>query len=145
METRLENFLARSKDADGQPKVLAGRLKKPYRRRIPEALRVARGFKGLPYDSVFTIRNDAFYCSELVYEAFREANGGTPLFPLSPMTFNDPGTGQPFPAWTAYYQKLDVPIPEGAPGLNPGGISRSDVIQIVHAYGSPSGWHGRSK
>lgn len=142
-ETPLDEFLARSADAKGRPKVLAGRLKPPYRHLIPEALRVAQRFKGRPYDSVFTIGNDAFYCSELVYESFREANGRAPLFPLAPMTFIDPDTRATFPAWTEYYQNLRAPIPERAPGLNPGGVSRSHFLAIVHAYGAPAGWTGR--
>jgi hypothetical protein len=139
-ETPLNEFLGRSADAQGHPKVLVGRLKAEYRRLIPEAIRVAEGFRGRPYDSVFAMGNDSFYCSELIYEAFREANGGTSVFPLAPMTFKDPDTHTTFPAWTDYYAKLGKPIPEGEPGLNPGGISRSSVLTIVHAYGSPAGW-----
>ena len=59
------------------------------------------------------------------------------VFQLQPMTFNDPDTGQPFPIWVDYYEKLGVKIPEGEPGLNPGGISRSAFIEIVHYYGQP--------
>ncbi len=53
------------------------------------------------------------------------------------MTFNDPDTQEPFPIWVEYYKKLGEPIPEGEPGLNPGGISRSIYIDIVHYYGKP--------
>ena len=35
--TPLQTFLARSSDANGCPKVVVGRLKKPYRHLIPEA------------------------------------------------------------------------------------------------------------
>src|SRR5690606_33541630 len=55
-------------------------------------------------------------------------------------TFNDPDTGQPFPAWVEYYRDLGIPIPEGEPGLNPGGMSRSPHLDIVYAYGRPAGW-----
>ena len=33
---------------------------------------------------------------------------------------------------------LTLNIPEGELGLNPGGISRSALIEIVHQYGNPS-------
>jgi len=44
------------------------------------------------------------------------------------------------PAWAAYFRKLHAPIPEGQPGINPGGISRSPAVRIVHVYGRPAGW-----
>lgn len=140
VETPLDEFLARSADASGRPKVLVGRLKPPYRPYIPGAIDVARACLGRPYDSVYEMDPDAYYCSELVYDAFHEASGGTLRFEVAPMTFNDPATGEPFPAWVAYYAELGVPIPEREPGINPGGISRSSAIDIVHAYGQPSGW-----
>ena len=139
-ETPLSDFLARSHDANGRPKVIVGRLSPAYRRLIPGALREAKRFEGLPYDSRFAIGDDAFYCSELIYEVFRLANGGNPVFQLGPMTFKDPDTGKTFPAWTDYYAKLNAVIPEGEPGLNPGGLSRSSKVDIVYVYGAPDGW-----
>lgn len=140
VETPLDTFLSRSTDADGRPKVLVGRLRDPYRALIPEAVAWSRRQLGRPYDSVFILGDDAYYCSELLYDAFCAANGGTPVFELQPMTFKDPATGETFPAWADHYVKLGEPVPEGAPGLNPGGMSRAPVLEIVHAYGRPDGW-----
>ncbi len=138
--TPLEEYLGRSLDGKGRPKVLVGRLEPRYRRLIPGAVAAAFARRGRPYDDVFEIGNDAYYCSELVYACFREAGGGADLFELEPMTFLDPETAETFPAWQEYFAKLGVPIPEGRPGINPGGISRSPALKIVHAYGKPSGW-----
>lgn len=143
VETPLSHFLARSKDARGNPKVLVGRLDEAHQSLIPEALRVARGFMGLPYDKVYVIDNSSFYCSELLYEAFRQANGDIPVFVLHPMTFKDPRDGKYFPPWVEYYDSLGVVIPEGKPGLNPGSISCEPVVRVVHAYGQPEGWQRR--
>ncbi len=138
--TPLEEFLGRSLDREGRPKVLVGRLKPRYRHLVPGAVAAAFARRGKPYDDVFEIGNGAYYCSELVYACFREAGGGADLFELEPMTFLDPETGETFPAWEEYFAGLGVPIPEGRPGLNPGGISRSPALEIVHAYGEPAGW-----
>lgn len=138
--TPLADFRARSRDSDGRPKVVVGRLRRPHRRMIPAALDAAEALLGKPYDEVFAIDNDRYYCSELVYEIFRRANGGRPLFELAPMTFNDPMTRETLPAWVDYFQKLGAPIPEGKPGINPGSLSRSPKLEMVHAYGRPTGW-----
>jgi len=140
IETPLDTFLNRSQDCNGRPKVFVGRLRPRYRRLIKPALAAAQALKGKPYDNVFDIQNDAYYCSELVYVCFKEANKGRPLFELQPMTFIDPDTKATFPIWQAYFRELGVAVPEGQRGLNPGSVSRSPVLRIVHIYGFPDGW-----
>lgn len=133
VKTPLDSFMNRSKDVAGHAKVVAGRIKKPYRYVIPQAILKAENLLGKPYDDYFDISNDRYYCSELAYYAFRDS-AGKPLFELNPMTFTDPDTRKTFPAWERYFEDLHVPIPEGKPGLNPGGISRSPVVEIVKKY-----------
>jgi hypothetical protein len=86
------------------------------------------------------MNNGAYYCSELLYDAFLDANGGRPVFELQAMTFRDPATGETSAVWAAYFAKRREPVPEGEPGLNPGGMSTSPVLTIVHAFGAPAGW-----
>lgn len=135
VSTSLQTFLARSLDAEGRPKVAVGRLDAPHRQLIPSALRHARALVDAPYDKVFAIDNDAYYCSELIYAIFLRANRKRPVFVLRPMTFKDPETGEMLGAWERYFSRLGVPVPEGRAGINPGGISRAPVVTVIHVYG----------
>lgn len=116
-------------------KLYVGRLKAQYQKLIPGAIKYATTSFGIAYDDDFLYDNKKYYCSELIYDAFMQANGGKPLFTLEPMTFKEPGTNKYFPAWIDYYEKLKEPIPEGKPGINPGGISLSDKITILNPEG----------
>ena len=42
--------------------------------------------------------------------------------------------GKTLPVWEEYFNKLNIPIPEHEPGINPGGISLSNKIRIIHDY-----------
>ena len=135
--TSLEKFLDRQLDANKKPKVAVGRLRKPYQHLIPAAFTAAESYLGKPYDDVFAIDNDAYYCSELVYFMFLKANNNQPLFPLAPMTYADPASQQTMPVWEAYFKNLETNVPQNEPGLNPGGISRSKHLKIYFPYGQP--------
>lgn len=132
-KTPLREFLRRNVDHEGLPLVVVGRLKEAHQALIPQALAQSERYMNKPYDQVFDIHNDMYYCSELVYYLFKTAEG-QPLFDLEPMTFNDPETGTVFPAWESYYEELNYAVPEGKPGLNPGSISRSEALDIFFPY-----------
>jgi len=55
------------------------------------------------------------------------------------MTFIDPKTNETMDIWIDYYNKLNIEIPEGKQGINPGIMSISEKIEIVHIYGTPDG------
>ncbi len=134
VETPLDEFLQRNLDDQNQPRVSVGRLSSDYQHLFPAAIQYGEKYLGKPYDQIFDINNDAYYCSELVYLLFKEANGGKDVFDLEPMTFVDPDTRNTFPVWEDYYQQLGVAIPENKPGLNPGSISRSEKLTIYYPY-----------
>jgi hypothetical protein len=129
--TPLQKFFARSGDTVKVVNITAARLKKEYRSLIPEAVAFSTSRIGQPYDDDYLMNNGKWYCSELLYEAFKNANKGQDLFVLQPMTFKDPKTGNYFPAWVDYYKNLGIDIPEGKPGINPGLMSRSGCLQII--------------
>ena len=135
-QTTLHDFLNRSN------KVFVGRLIDEYQYMIPDAITyIQTDLNGKPYDYIFDINDDTYYCSEIIYEGLKKADNTQELFSLKPMTFNEPGTDMPFVHWVDYYEDLGHPIPEGALGLNPGRMSRSDAIEIIHVYEKPTGMY----
>jgi len=133
----LHDFFHRSGDSTAVKNVIIGRVKKRFRFLAEEAAEYATRQLGKPYDDAFLLNNGKWYCSELVYESFKKANGGRDFFEVQPMTFKDPATGAFFPAWETYYEELGVEIPEGQEGINPGLLSRSDNIRIVNVKDLP--------
>jgi hypothetical protein len=138
--TPLKQFLNRSFDELGNPKVIAGRLRQEYRHLIPEVKAEALAYLGASYDTLFLMNNSRYYCSELIYLCFSKVSGDNNFFPLLPMTFKPAMSEEFFPAWLSYYEAMHSEIPEGEPGLNPGGISCSEKLEIVHVYGIPRGY-----
>ena len=135
MLTTINDFLNRSFDKNGSPKVIVGRLKREYQQSIKEAVLFAKKQIGVAYDNAFLMNNNSYYCSELIYEAFEKDS----IFKLKPMTFLHPITNDTLAVWKEYYANLAVKIPQNKEGINPGFISISDKIEMVYFYGIPNG------
>jgi len=133
--TPLDEFLSRSFDSDGNPKVWVGRVKPEFNDALKRSLKSIPQYLGYEYDNEFIYNNGKYYCSELIYDIFRNANNGKPFFRLEPMTFKSIKTGEFFPVWIDYYKKLNILIPQDSLGINPAGISRSKKIKIVKRIG----------
>ena len=134
VKTPLDKFLKRSN------KVIVGRLKPDYTYMISDAINyIETSILGKPYDYIFDLENDTYYCSEVIYQGFQVADSTQNLFVINPMTFNEPNSKNPFVHWVTYYEELNAAIPEGELGLNPGGMSQSDKIDIIHIFEKPSG------
>ena len=130
----LNEFLNRSYDKFGNPKVIVGRLRNEHRESIEEAISFIQKQIGKPYDQIFSMNDSSFYCSELIYRAFEKDN----IFSLKPMTFLDSSGNEYMDAWLDYYSKLNQIIPQGELGINPGNMSLNKKIDIVHYFGEPS-------
>lgn len=143
--TPIQKFINRSYDKEGNPKILVGRLKPEYQHLTPAAIQNLNKYYNAPYNNSYLMGNNSYYCSQLLYIIYKAANKGNEVFTLNPMTFKQPGKTSFYPVWVEHYNSLGIAIPEGEPGINPGGMSTSSFIEIVHAMGKPEGWHKQSK
>jgi len=89
-----------------------GRLKKRYRKFVPEAIAFGLQQIGVPYDDAYLYDNGKYYCSELIYDCFLSAYD-KPFFQLKPMTFKAPNSKEYFKVWQDYYNNLNMEIPKG--------------------------------
>lgn len=87
---------------------------------------------GKPYDDLYLPGDSAVYCSELVQMNFVNTDGGL-IFDPVPMSFHD-DSGQVTDYWKDFYSRRGMTVPEGAPGSNPGELSRRPQVTIVGKY-----------
>ncbi|MDR0421151.1 MAG: hypothetical protein LBH30_06870 [Prevotellaceae bacterium] len=128
----IDTFLNDARKINGKPIVAAGRLQSKYFDIIPQAIKNAETYLGKPYDYVYSPDNDEYYCSELVYLAFKNKRG-KPIFKAKKMTFCDE-QGNMTATWIKHFEKYNAPIPEGRKGTNPGDMSKSKEITILYRY-----------
>jgi hypothetical protein len=138
--TQFSVFLRRSNDLTNNPRYMIGRLLPPHRHLVPGAIAYGLAERDVPYDERYLTDEAALYCSELIVDMFKAANDGTPFFPENPMSFRDPATGEILPAWIEYYERFGMDVPDGAPGSNPGDISKDNRIRIMAVEGNISGY-----
>ncbi len=127
--TRIDSFLNNSLDSLSNPKVIVGRLRVEYRYLIKDAIRFLNGKIGVKYDDEFLLNNEKYYCSELIYEAFKKED----VFELAPMNFMNK-ENKIMPIWQNYYDKLNMKVPQGELGINPGLMSISNKIDIIYDF-----------
>lgn len=132
--TPLSQFISRSTTETGQPKIMVGRLSKAYQYLNAKAIRYSLQQLEVPYDDAFLYGNGKYYCSELIYDAYKYANDNREFFGLYPMTFKNPETNKTDKAWKAYYQKLKMKVPEGKLGCNPGSIGIHNAVEIIKSF-----------
>jgi hypothetical protein len=94
---------------------------------VPTAILQANKWVGLPYNAHYIMNDTSYYCSQLVFEAFKANN----IFSLEPMTFKNPATDEFNEGWIKYYDSLGIEIPEGEPGCNPNGLAVSKNLKFV--------------
>ncbi len=131
--TPLSDFVDRCRNENGVPQLMVMRLLPKHQSQIPSAIEFITSKSGQDYDPIYTYGDEKYYCSELLHDAF--STGDSSLFSLKPMTFKQPKTDSFFPAWIRYFEHLGHPIPEGALGINPGGMSTFEGLTPVFVIG----------
>ncbi len=131
--TEIAVFLNRNL-INGKPKVVIGRLKSEFKPTISKAIEHGKSLIGQPYDSIYIIGDNSYYCSELLYEMFYFSTPNNIPFKLNPMTFKDPETNETLKFWSNYYAELNHEIPEGELGLNPNGMAVSPNITLIYDF-----------
>lgn len=128
-QTSIAQFFRRSGDTSVISHCLAGRFEDVSEEVKNRAAQWARQTIGQPYDDLFLPNNGAWYCSELIAEAYNRAAKDS-LFRPATMTFKENPSGVYFKAWERYFDSLKSNIPEGIPGFNPGAMSRHSGLRL---------------
>ncbi|MDD6552073.1 MAG: YiiX/YebB-like N1pC/P60 family cysteine hydrolase [Prevotellaceae bacterium] len=125
--TPLSEFVAYNTVKYYSPMILVGRVKTGLD--FPKVEQLYRKYEHLPYDSLFLPDDRAMYCSELVQKIAVD-HLGRPVFGTIPMSFHD-NTGKVTAYWKKFYRQFGMEVPEGAPGTNPGQLSRDHHVRIL--------------
>ena len=126
----LDYFLSHSPQKNGKPGVIVERLNLEWP--IEETLKKAKSYLGEDYDWWYLPDNGKIYCSELVWESFRDSRGER-IFKSIPMNFRrQDGTMPEF--WLKQYERLGMDVPEGMPGTNPNELSKDPRLIEIKRY-----------
>lgn len=120
--TPIDSFLC----ANGVRNVIIGRIDDLDASR---SVRKALSYVGLPYDFNYLPDDSSIYCSELVQKSYVN-NAGEPVFNTIPMSFHD-ASGNIIDYWKQHYASQGLEVPEGAPGTNPGQLSRHPRVTVI--------------
>jgi hypothetical protein len=105
------------------------RLREDRRSCIPEFVSAARGYLGRPYDLHYSMDDEALYCSELVFKAFRDATGEDlgEVVPLGELNW---------PPFTETIERLEGgPVPVDRKMITPRALAGAAELEEVVRWG----------
>jgi len=122
VKSDLGYFLWRVKGGEQEPGgYYVGRINEDNRDLSKLAVGHAKLLEGQPYGPSFRIDGPGYFCSKLLHEVYRSANGGSEVFKTSPMKFGIPGS-RARKVWEDYYKGIGEKLPLNEPGISPLGI-----------------------
>lgn len=124
VRTSWKEFLGTAAKVNGRPGVVVKSVKGGYP--VAAALARAKSHLGEAYDWSYLPDNGKMYCTELLYECCRSADG-TPIFSAKPMNFRD-ANGELPQFWIDLFRKLGEEVPEGVPGTNPNDMANEPIL-----------------
>jgi len=123
-------FISAAPSINGKAGVIVKRVNIDFP--VEDAIARAKRHIGEEYDWSYYPDNGKMYCSELVYECYRQEDG-MPLFTARPMNFRDADGNMPT-FWTELFEKSGEPIPEGVSGTNPNDMSKEPILTEVYRF-----------
>ncbi len=103
------------------------RIKNSTKPQVKNAISKAKDLLGEPYNVTYILEDKGYYCSEYIYELFKEDS----VFSLEPMTFKNAKTNTFHDGWVTHYKELGIEIPEGKLGCNPNGMAASKTLDFL--------------
>lgn len=129
--TRIEDFIKRTAFSKKKGIAVARFKSSAKAKKASLAAELALNYLGVPYDNAFLPDGSALYCTELIQLVFRKVGLGNAI-KSKPMTFKDPETGKILEAWQKYYDELNLKVPEGLMGTNPGRLSLYRGFKFIY-------------
>ena len=103
------------------------RIKSIKSNQIENAIAIAKSLIGNPYNTTYILEDKGYYCSEYIYELFKNDS----VFTLEPMSFKNSETNTFHKGWITHYKNLGIAIPEGKLGCNPNGMANSNALKFI--------------
>ena len=103
------------------------RIKSIKSNQIENAIAIAKSLIGNPYNTTYILEDKGYYCSEYIYELFKNDS----VFTLEPMSFKNSETNTFHKGWITHYKNLGIAIPEGKLGCNPNGMANSNALIFI--------------
>lgn len=128
--TDWKDFLAHAVKIKGKPCVVVKRITTNFP--LKKAIEQAKRHIGEEYDWTFLPDNGKMYCSELVYECYRDSMN-YPLFIAHPMNFRN-ANGDMSEFWITLFEQQGLPIPQGVPGTNPNDMAKEPILKEVGRF-----------
>lgn len=119
--TPLREFVFRGRES----KFVVYRLKKERQEYVPETIANAKKYLGRPYDVRYRMDDEAIYCSELIYKAYREASGEElgKLVRLGDLPW------KPFESTIQHFEQGPVPLEREM--ITPRGMAEAKQLELV--------------